>query len=464
MKQTDIRQEKINIQRLLLVLAVFISVLPSYAQVTVGSGIPPAKGALLDIKTQTPDADNLTSTVGGMVLPRVKLVSINTLEPFIATNDPDLEALKKSHVGLTVYNLTGIAPFIIGLYVWNGQEWIRRETGGGSAFMGARNSLHIATSQNVDTVKLGGTLIKETTIFQSDKDMGFITGASGQWRVNTSDLIVFGDNNSVIIGDGSRQEGIQLQVEGNTNIDGKATVTGNTLLKDNTVIDGAFRYNYDSGDHTGKYLRAIDDNGTAEWVTPRVGEAATATGTAVGGGNQYFAFNSTNQYSTNQYIDLPPGKWLVKFTLLMKRSTTATHLKCWVTLGFARRSVYTSSTVANYEPYDKYRDTNNPAWPVYVESVLGSSYDYSAVTGEVVINNFATPGGSNPSGGTYPNNGFNNITQQLSRFDLIVIKDEEGLRPGSNPSWNWNTGSTTAQRLQLNGGASENVIVAIKLD
>jgi hypothetical protein len=143
----------------------------------------------------------------------------------------------------------------------------------------------------------------------------------------------------------------------------------------------------------------------------------------------------------------------------MRRATSATHQKCWVTLGFARRSVYTSSAVANYEPYDKYRDRDNPAWPVYVESVLDATFDYSAITGEVVIDNFAVPGGANPSGGTYPNNGFNNVTQQLSRFDLIVIKDGEGLRPGNNASWNWTSGN-----LQLNGNASENVIVAIKID
>lgn len=439
---------------LLVIGALCLMTLQLHGQVTIGSGIPPEKGALLDIKTQAPDADNLTSTVGGMVLPRVKLVSINTLEPFIAANDPDLEALKKSHVGLTVYNLTGTTPFITGLYVWNGHEWIRTDSGGFPS-KGARNGLHTSSSQSGDTVKLGGSLIRETTVFQTDRDLGFTTGPSGQWKVNTKDFTVFGDGSVVIGESSSAPAGTRLLVGGNTCMDGKLTVSGNTHLKGNTVIDGVFRYNYDSGDHTGKYLMAIDDKGTAEWVIPWVGESATATGTAIAGGNTNITFNSVNWYSSNQYINLPPGKWLVKFTFLMRKSTTATHQKCWVTLGFARRTVFNSGS--GHEAYSKYRDRHNPAWPVYVESVLDASYDYTAVTGEVVIDNFAIPEGINPDNGTiYPTNGFSG---QSSRFDLVVIKDGEGLRPGNNESWNWTSGN-----LQLNGGASENVIVAIKLD
>lgn len=459
MKQTNYKRKHLNkVLILSLGLAIFGFPQIARAQVTIGSDIPPEKGALLDIKTQIADVNNLISSSGGIVLPRVRLADINTLEPFIATDDPDLDALKKSHVGLTVYNLTETAPLMPGLYVWNGQKWMQKGAGGGSV-PGARNGLHIASSQNSDILKLGGSLLKGTTITQSDKDVEFTTGISGEWRVNTNDFIVFGDN-SVGIGDDSHPANTQLLVGGNTNVDGKVTVEATSYLKGNTTIDGSFRYNYDNGNHTGQYLMASDDSGTAKWTTPKVGEAATVTGTAIGGGNQAFTFNSTNQYSTSQYILLPPGKWLVAFTLLMRRATsTSTHQKCWVTLGFARRSNYTSSTATNYEPYDKYKDRDNSSWPVYIESVLDSFFDYSAVTGMVVVDNFAVPGGVNPSGGTYPDNGFNSITQQLSRFDLVVIKSGEGLRPGSNSSWNWTSGN-----LQLNGGASENVIVAIKLD
>jgi len=102
------------------------------AQVTIGSGIPPAKAALLEIKTQQPDADNVTSNTGGLGLPRVQLVDKYTLEPFIKKADPEWdtgtqEATKKGHAGLMVYNLrtnssTG-QSFSEGIYVWDGAQW-----------------------------------------------------------------------------------------------------------------------------------------------------------------------------------------------------------------------------------------------------------------------------------------------------------------------------------------------------
>lgn len=125
MKQTNNRQERLSIKGLLLMLIVFFPGLSLYAQVTVGSGLAPEKGALLDMKTQVPDVSNQTTTFGGLVLPRVKLVDINTLEPFIENTDSDLEELKTSHTGLIVYNLSLSAPFRQGLYVWDGKNgWI----------------------------------------------------------------------------------------------------------------------------------------------------------------------------------------------------------------------------------------------------------------------------------------------------------------------------------------------------
>lgn len=110
-----------------------------HAQVTIGSDKPPVKGAILEIKTQDADNNNVTSTLGGLGLPRVQLVNKTTLEPFIKTSDADWatgsvqDATKKSHVGLTVYNLTSNMSstsitdsdlrFHQGIYVWDGNRW-----------------------------------------------------------------------------------------------------------------------------------------------------------------------------------------------------------------------------------------------------------------------------------------------------------------------------------------------------
>lgn len=119
----------------LSVLTVFISNVR--AQVTIGSGNPPAKAALLEIKSQEADAGNVTSTTGGLGLPRVLLENKYNLAPFIKTSDTEWtagtvqETTKKNHTGLTVYNLTSNLAtetkpelrFRKGIYVWDGAQW-----------------------------------------------------------------------------------------------------------------------------------------------------------------------------------------------------------------------------------------------------------------------------------------------------------------------------------------------------
>jgi|GEM_PF-5395231 len=108
----------------------FLRVSPLQSQVTIGAGIEPVRAVLLDLKDNDPDGDNVTSKTGGLVLVRVKLKDINTLEPFIPDTDPDWtngtkrEALMKAHVGLVVYNLTEDNVFSKGSYVWDGEKWI----------------------------------------------------------------------------------------------------------------------------------------------------------------------------------------------------------------------------------------------------------------------------------------------------------------------------------------------------
>lgn len=101
-----------------------------YGQVTIGADIAPAKAALLEIKSQAADGTtNVTSTTGGLGLPRVSLQSLTTLQPFIASAT-DTE--KTQHAGLMVYNLNETAPFAKGVYVWDGSKWAQIGAGGGT--------------------------------------------------------------------------------------------------------------------------------------------------------------------------------------------------------------------------------------------------------------------------------------------------------------------------------------------
>lgn len=123
----------------LIVLSIAITGLgTAYGQVTVGAEIDPVKAALLEIKTQAPDANNVTSTKGGLGLPRVELVETETLQPFIETTDTEWNptnqaATKTVHAGLVVYNLTENAAFTKGVYVWNGSRWQHLKSGAGKA-------------------------------------------------------------------------------------------------------------------------------------------------------------------------------------------------------------------------------------------------------------------------------------------------------------------------------------------
>jgi hypothetical protein len=82
----------------------------------------------LDLKEHAALPDSTTAESGGLVLPRVRLVSRTTLQPFIETSD--LEWLtanqpqtRTNHIGLMVYNLTNNANFHAGIYIWTGPEW-----------------------------------------------------------------------------------------------------------------------------------------------------------------------------------------------------------------------------------------------------------------------------------------------------------------------------------------------------
>ncbi|MFV0537486.1 MAG: FISUMP domain-containing protein [Dysgonomonas sp.] len=99
-------------------IAIFLFIFPLIvnAQVTIGSGIPPVEGALLDLKEHAPNVAGVTATKG-LGLPRVNLASPTALDPIVG----DVNEL----VGLLVYNTNSIATdrFCPGPYVWTGTEW-----------------------------------------------------------------------------------------------------------------------------------------------------------------------------------------------------------------------------------------------------------------------------------------------------------------------------------------------------
>lgn len=111
--------------KLLLILPFLFPLSVLNAQVTIGSELPPEKAAIIDLKTKDGGDGDVSSTNGGLLLPRIKLESLDNINVFtnlsVITNDSE----KKRHAGLTVYNiLTDFNKNIEeGIYVWSGSRW-----------------------------------------------------------------------------------------------------------------------------------------------------------------------------------------------------------------------------------------------------------------------------------------------------------------------------------------------------
>ncbi|MFT4224399.1 hypothetical protein [Dysgonomonas sp.] len=95
-----------------------LSLLYTQAQVTIGSGIDPAQGAILQLKENGNAGANSSK---GLAMPRVLLNTDNDFDPILAEATSDD---KERHEGLTVYHL-GNANLCAGIYVWNSSIWNR---------------------------------------------------------------------------------------------------------------------------------------------------------------------------------------------------------------------------------------------------------------------------------------------------------------------------------------------------
>jgi hypothetical protein len=166
-----------NIKLFLILFNLFFAGYGLHAQVTIGSGIAPKAGAILDLNGNVPDASNTqVNSTKGLLLPRVKLEAINSLSPAIPGYTPGTADL--THTGLVVYNVNTTPPFVPGVYTWNGKEWIYAnsdakawKTGGNTGTDAAVN--YVGTSDN------------KPLILKSNKIEGLRISTNGNVGINT---------------------------------------------------------------------------------------------------------------------------------------------------------------------------------------------------------------------------------------------------------------------------------------
>jgi hypothetical protein len=129
------------------------------AQGTIGSGIAPDPGALLQLNQglNNPDGSNSEK---GFELPRVALTSKTDLYPMFPAGYPGTSktAEDAKHTGLTVYNMAteSTQGFEPGIYVWNGQEWTSVKGGGDTATLPAERKFFYMPSFNLPDNGSGG--------------------------------------------------------------------------------------------------------------------------------------------------------------------------------------------------------------------------------------------------------------------------------------------------------------------
>jgi hypothetical protein len=118
-----------KIKLLFLILLVSGLVFSVQAQVTVGMGEEPTKGALLQLKNKEVTGD-IANADKGFGLPRVELTSLTELSPMFPATPPVDNGTKLEHTGLTVYNVNVDAaiPLAEGIYTWDGSKWVQVTT------------------------------------------------------------------------------------------------------------------------------------------------------------------------------------------------------------------------------------------------------------------------------------------------------------------------------------------------
>ncbi|MDR0537545.1 MAG: hypothetical protein LBH04_05835 [Tannerellaceae bacterium] len=267
-------------------LILFIAAAPArmFSQTTIGSDAQPAKAAILELKTQSAanppgatDKLNVTTSKGGLVLPRVKLTSLTTMEPFIPATDPEwvnntASRVKELHAGLMVYNLTTGDLLKPGIYIWNGSRWMPAH----ADVPGAANGLTLSG----DTFTLGGKLTAATNINLNGQTLNF-TG-----------------NDSIHIA-------APLRIAGKWNYMPSAAKEGMFLIS--------------------------DDDGNATWEGE---EDLPPTPSAIFNPNGVTFDISTmtgenSWINTNTWIEIPPGRWFVAVTMHTSITKANPNINDW---------------------------------------------------------------------------------------------------------------------------------------
>jgi hypothetical protein len=299
------------------------------AQITIGSGSPPVKAAILDLKTiEAIGADNVSADKG-LLLPRVNLTDLGSLEPFVTSATAED---KKNLTGLQVYNMNDSIPFSKGIYIWYGDSWTlyRQPTTSSFSELKAGNGI----SQPASALRLGGALTEATTINLANNNLIF-GQTTGNFSINTNALTVSGLNTGI---GALPSAGSKLTVGGNMLIRDSLIVNDAvSSLRQTTITDSLWIRN-PAPSIDGRYiLKSKDAAGTTEWVPftdiLNYNDASYKEATMTGGGltltqTQWNLTTATAQHRIPGFeLKLPPGLWLVYLSVVVEPSPASANVQ-----------------------------------------------------------------------------------------------------------------------------------------
>jgi hypothetical protein len=158
---------KRKVEKLLISLVFVVCFSETHAQVTIGSDEKPGDGFLLQLKDKANVQDDALNASKGLGLPRVSLTNLNELYPMFSDSDTNYQGtnkdkMKKTHVGLMVYNVSTASSFEEGIYVWDGAKWVK--PGGGTEPWRVSGTTDEATANTQNIYQRGQITIGSTAV------------------------------------------------------------------------------------------------------------------------------------------------------------------------------------------------------------------------------------------------------------------------------------------------------------
>lgn len=349
-----------------LFIVLFLSCVNTFAQVGINTTTPRA-------------ALEVEATDGGVLIPRVALTSGIDEITVINPQGGSLE------VSTMVYNTAtagaGINAVTPGFYYWNGVRWLA--VGGDGRdwtvfgnfdidpdvnYIGTRNNVDFRVrtnnSQRFNFTNNGrlrsydnGTAGQPTYSWNGDIDTGIFRPAADNLAFSTNGL-----------------ERMRINQNGNVGI---GTTTPTRRLHINNDSAGAFRIT-DGTQANGRVLTS-DAAGVATWRDLSINNVSGFISTA----GVSIPYNTFNFLRTGCSISLPPGRWAVNVTMLMRRQLTGptpNNSSFWLRTSFTTLNQATL-TQAELNAH------NDIVGGLYISGNYPGSSIYSLVQGMVIINN-----------------------------------------------------------------------------